>query len=151
MSKTRNLDDTTAVVSLTGNQTLTNKTLTAPTLNTPVVNNPTINNPTMVGVKEPKVAMAANNIDLSLGGSFSKTIVGNTTLTVSNVPANGFVAGFFLVLTNGGVGTITWWSGVKWAKGNAPLLSVSGRDRLMFITEDGGATWDGALVASNLS
>lgn len=151
MSKTRTLDDTAANVSLTGIQTLTNKTLTAPTINSPVVNSATINNPTMVGVKEPRVSMAANNIDLSLGGSFSKTITGNVTFTVSNVPVTGFVTGFFLVLTNGGVGTITWWSGVKWAKGNAPLLSVSGRDRLMFITEDGGVTWDGALVASALS
>lgn len=151
MSKTRTLDDTTAIVSLTGNQTLSNKTLTAPTLNSAVVNGATINNPTMVGVKEPKVSMAANNIDLSLGGSFSKTITGNTTFTVSNVPANGFVTGFFLVLTNGGVGTITWWSGVKWAKGIAPILTANGRDRLMFITEDGGATWDGALMASALS
>lgn len=151
MSKTRTLDDTTAIVSLTGVQTLSNKTLTAPILNTAVVNSPTINNPTMVGVKEPRVSMAANNIDLNLGGSFSKTVVGNVTFTVSNVPSTGFVAGFFLVLTNGGVGTITWWSGVKWAKGIAPSLTVAGRDRLMFVTEDGGATWDGALVASNLS
>lgn len=102
-------------------------------------------------LQETKVAMAANNIDLSAGNAFSKTISGATTLTVSNVPAAGTVAAFTLNLSNGGSATITWWSGVKWSAGASPLLSASGRDRLMFITEDGGTTWDGFIVGKGMA
>lgn len=106
---------------------------------------------TVKALQETKVAMAANNIDLSAGNAFSKTISGATTLTVSNVPAAGTVAAFTLNLTNGGSATITWWSGVKWPGGSAPTLTSSGRDRLGFVTEDGGATWDGFLLGKALA
>lgn len=98
------------------------------------------------GVFEKSVAMGANDIDLSLGTEFTKTISGNTTLTVSNVPAAGTAASFVLVLTNGGSATITWFSGVKWPGGSAPALTASGRDRIGFITNDGGTTWDAMLM-----
>lgn len=102
-------------------------------------------------LQETKVAMAANNIDLSAGNVFSKTISGATTLTVSNVPASGIAAAFQLNLTNGGSATITWWSGVKWAGGAAPTLTAAGRDRLGFVTEDGGTTWDGFVLGKALA
>ncbi len=122
-------------VTLTGTQTLTNKTLTSPAIATP----------TITGLKETKVAMGANDIDLSLGNVFTKTISGTTTLTVSNVPATGTAISFVLALTNGGSATVTWFSGVKWKNGSPPSLTVSGRDVLVFITHDGGTTWDGFL------
>ena len=102
-------------------------------------------------LQETKVAMAANNIDLSTGNVFSKTISGATTLTVSNVPASGTSVTFTLNLTNGGSATITWWSGVKWAAGTAPTLTTSGRDRLVFTTEDGGTTWDGFVAGKAMA
>lgn len=105
---------------------------------------------TFVGIKETKVAMAANNIDLATGTVFSKTISGATTLTVSNVPATGLVGAFILNLTNGGSAAITWFSGVKWVSGTAPTLTSSGRDRVGFITEDGGTTWDGFVMGKDL-
>lgn len=93
-----------------------------------------------------KAAVSASDIDVSTANAFSKTISGNTTFTVSNVPASGTLCAFTLDLTNGGAYTITWWSGVKWAGGSAPTLTASGRDRLVFMTTDGGTTWDGAVV-----
>jgi hypothetical protein len=57
---------------------------------------------------------------------------------------------FVLDLTNGGSSTITWWSGVKWASGIAPTLTVSGRDVLGFFTHDGGTTWSGLVLGKDL-
>jgi hypothetical protein len=119
-------------VTLTGTQTLTNKTIT-----------------TVAGF-ETKVAIAALNIDLSLGNYFSKTISGASTLTVSNIPASGIAASFILDLTNGGSATITYWSGVKFAGGTAPTLTAAGRDVLGFFTHDGGTTWTGLVLGKDV-
>lgn len=116
-------------VTLTGTQTLSGKTIT--------------------GLVETKVAMAANNIDLSAGNVFTKTISGATTLTVSNVAASGSVSEFILKLTNGGSATITWFSGVKWAGGTAPTLTSAGLDNIGFFTDDGGTTWHGAVISKD--
>lgn len=105
---------------------------------------------TQIGVfSELRVAMPANNIDLAAANIFTKTISTATTLTVSNVPSSGTAATFILDLTNGGAGTITWWSGVKWAGGTAPSLTASGRDVLGFFTHDGGTIWTGILLAKD--
>lgn len=110
----------------------------------------TLSNKTVVALKETKVAMAANNVDLSLGDYFTKTISTTTTLTVSNVPNTGTAVSFVLDLTNGGAGTITWWSGMKWAGGTAPTLTASGRDVLSFFTHDGGTTWSGFVLGKDV-
>ena len=102
------------------------------------------------GLKEARVAMAANDINLLSGNYFTKTISGATTLTVSNVPASGTAASFVLDLTNGGSAAITWWSGVKWAGGTAPTLTAAGRDCLGFFTHDGGTTWTGLLLGKDV-
>ena len=101
-------------------------------------------------VLETRVAMAANNIDLSAGGYFTKTISAATTLTVSNVPSSGTGVSFILDLTNGGSSAITWWSGVKWAGGTSPTLTASGRDVLGFFTHDGGVTWTGLVLGKDV-
>ena len=120
------------IVGTTDTQTLTSKTITT------------------VSLKETKVAMGADNIDLASGNYFTKTISGATSLTVSNTPASGTAASFILDLTNGGSGTITWWSGMKWAAGTAPALTSSGRDVLGFFTHDGGTTWSGLVLGKDL-
>ena len=102
------------------------------------------------GLKEARVAMAANDIDLSLGNFFTKTISTGVTLTVSNVPASGTAVSFVLDLTNGGAAAITWWSGVKWAGGIAPILTTSGRDVLGFFTHDAGTTWTGLVLGKDV-
>jgi hypothetical protein len=101
-----------------------------------------------------RVIMAANAIDLSLGGLFAKTITAATTLTVSNIPTTGTVASFILELTNGSAFTTTWWKGslnenIKWAGGTAPTLTISGTDILGFYTHDGGTTWRGLVLAKD--
>jgi hypothetical protein len=130
------------LVGTTDTQTLTNKTITA------------------LGSYETRVAMAALNIDLSLGSYFTKTLTaGATTFTVSNIPATGSVGSFILDLTNAGLATITWTlsvtaggtSTVKWVSGTAPSsLTSSGRDSFGFYTYDAGATWTGYVIGKDL-
>lgn len=125
--------------------TLTNKTLTSPT-----INSASIVTPSITGTREIRVTMSANDISLTAGNYFTKTISGATTLTVSNVPSSGTAVSFILDLTNGGSATVTWWSGVKWPNGAAPTLTSSGRDVLAFYTYDGGSTWNGFMVGKDV-
>ena len=122
------------IVYLDDIQTLTNKTLAQPKVN---------------GLVETRVALAANNIDVSQGAVFTKTISGATTLIVSGAPAAGKVSSFILKLTNGGSAVVTWWAGIKWDSGTAPTLTVSGKDNLAFYTDDGGATWEGFVLSKD--
>jgi len=96
----------------------------------------------ITALRETKVAMGANDIDLSLGNVFTKTISGATTFTISNALATGNVNSFTLRLTNGGAYAITWFSGVKWSGGTAPTLTASGVDRISFESDDGGTAWE---------
>ena len=106
--------------------------------------------PVITGLREKSVAIAASDIDLSLGNYFTRTISGATTLTVSNVATSGDVAAFVLVLTNGGSAVVTFFSGVTWAGGTAPTLTSSGVDVLAFFTINGGTTWRGLVLATDI-
>ena len=94
--------------------------------------------------------LAANAIDLSLGAAFGKTVAAGTTFTISGQDSTGFCSSFILELTNGGAFTITWWSGIKWAGGTAPVLTASGVDILGFYTRNGGTTWNGLVLAKDV-
>jgi hypothetical protein len=85
------------------------------------------------------VAVGALNIDCSTGNYFTKTINGNSTFTVSNVPSSRAYS-FTLELTHTS-GTITWFSGVVWPGGTAPTLTTGKVHLFMFVTDDGGTTW----------
>jgi hypothetical protein len=106
--------------------------------------------PTITGLKETKLALPANAIDLALGNYFSKTISVATTLTVSNTPTTNTVASFILDLTNGGAFAITWWTNLKWTGGTAPTFTSAGRDSLGFYTHDAGATWTGLVLGKDI-
>lgn len=109
-----------------------------------------INSPTITSLREVRSALPANNINLALGNVFTKTMAGATTFTVSGAPSSGNVATFIFELTNGGSNAITWWSGIKWAGGVAPVLTAAGRDVLGFYTHDGGTTWTGLLLGKDV-
>ena len=90
-------------------------------------------------------AVAASAIDCSAGNFFTKTAAGALTWTATNIPASRAFS-FLLELTNGGTGTQTWFSGIKWPGGTAPTLTTAGVDVLGFITDDGGTTWRGVML-----
>lgn len=85
------------------------------------------------------VAVAALDINCSLGNYFTKTINGNSTFTVSNVPASRNYA-FTLELEHTS-GSITWFSGVEWPGGTAPTLTTGKTHLFIFQTDNGGTRW----------
>ena len=115
---------------------------------TTVSNTQTLTNKTLTALKETKTTSSSYNFDLAGGNYFTHTASANN-LTVSNVPASGTVAAFIVELTNGGAYTFSYWSGVKWASGVPPTLTVSGVDTLGFYTHDGGTTWRGLMLAKD--
>jgi len=133
----------------TSTNTLTNKTITFAG-NTLTGVAPTTT-PTLTGVKETKVAMGANDIDLSAGNYFTYTLSGAQTLTVSNVASSGSVSAFVLEVTNGGSAALTFFSGVTWAAATAPTLTAAGVDTLAFFTSDGGTTWRGFVLGLGMA
>lgn len=96
-------------------------------------------------------AVAASAIDCATGHYFTKTAVGALTWTFTNAPATGLHYAFVLELTNGGLGTQTFPAGVDWDSATAPTLTSSGVDVLRFSTRDGGTTWLGAVLNTDVS
>lgn len=87
-------------------------------------------------------AVAALDIDCSLGNYFTKTIAANSTFTFSNAPSTRAFA-FTLELTHTS-GTVTWPGTVRWPGGTAPTLTTSRVHLFTFVTDDGGSNWRAA-------
>lgn len=85
------------------------------------------------------VAVSALQIDCSNGNYFTKTINGDSTFTVANIPSSRSYS-FVLQLTHTS-GAITWFSGVIWPGGSAPTLTTGKVHLFIFCTADGGTTW----------
>lgn len=88
---------------------------------------------------------ATRTIDLETGNFFSATLDQACTFTFSNPAASGDFCGFALALTDGSDYAVTWPASVDWVGGNAPTLTASGLDLLVFVTYDGGTTWLGLV------
>lgn len=125
------------LVTLTGTEVLTNKSLTSPTLTGAVdVDGSYRSNVT---------AVAALDIDCSLGNYFTKSLSANSTFTFSNVPSS-VVYGFTLKLVLTGTVATTWPASVQWANDEVPIYLADSTNLIMFITDDGGTTWRGASL-----
>ena len=85
------------------------------------------------------VTLGGTAIDCSAGNFFTVTVNGNTTFTVSNVPASRSYTFVLEVIHTSG--TITWFSGVIWPSATAPTLTTSRVHLFMFQTDNGGTTW----------
>ena len=90
------------------------------------------------------IAVAALDIDCSLGNYFTKTIGSSSTFTFSNIPAYRSYS-FTLCVTHNS-GTITWPASVKWSKNTAPTLTTYKKHKFMFVTNDGGSVFYGAAL-----
>jgi len=88
-------------------------------------------------------------INCQQGNYVSMTAVGAITWSFTNPPTGPRATGIILELTNGGSFTQNWPSSVRWPSGTAPVLTPSGVDVLIFITDDAGANWRGAISMSN--
>ena len=99
--------------------------------------------------KQVSEAVSALDIDVSTGNYFTKTINANSTFTFSNPAASGTVSAFTLELTHTS-GTITWPTTVVWNGGvgkTAPTVATGKTHLFMFVTDDAGTTYRGAVLA----
>ena len=94
---------------------------------------------------------SATNADLENGNVQSVTMTANTfNFGITNALASHSNS-LTLIITNGGLATVTWVSGahggggaaIKWAGGTAPTLTSSGTDIVTFTTFNGGTNWYG--------
>jgi len=90
------------------------------------------------------VAIAASDINCSLGNYFTDTVNGSKTYTVSGIVTNR-VYSFTLEVTHT-TGTITWFSNLEWPGGTAPTLTTGKTHLFMFVTDDGGSRWRGSSL-----
>lgn len=93
----------------------------------------------------------AVNLDVNAFQHYTGTIAGATTFSFINTVGGAVSQGISLLLTNPGAFAITWPASVRWNNGVVPTLSVAGKDRIVFITDDAGATWHGVVVGQNIS
>lgn len=82
------------------------------------------------------------NLSLTSGNFFIATVNAATTWTFTNVAASGTMNGAMLALSNGGAYAQTF-TNVAWSAGTAPTFTSNGLDLLVFISYDGGVTWNG--------
>ena len=105
----------------------------------------------ITAIRETQISLGASSaIDLSLGNLFTKSVNSSTTFSVFNFLSSGASNSFILELVNAGAFTITWFNGIKWAGGAAPILTASGVDILGFYSYDGGVTWKGLVLGNNM-
>lgn len=89
-------------------------------------------------------ALAALDIDTSLGEFFTKALSASSTFTFSN-PVAAKAQAFVLELTISSGAVPTWPASVKWSGGVAPTFG-NGVSTVGFFTFDGGTTWKGTVV-----
>jgi len=102
---------------------------------------------------------AATNADLEDGNVQSVTFTANTFNFGFTNALTSHSNSLTLVITNGGLATVTWVSGahggggnaLQWAGGTAPTLTNSGTDILTFTTANGGTNWYGFAAALDVS
>lgn len=134
----------------TGNYVTTSgtPTLTITRLDTSVSNTIAVNaNNFTIGAK-------SGNITINVAQStyFSVNTTNSSTFFFEGAPDSSKATGFILEITSGGGNgvntfTQTWPASVRWPSGLAPTLTAGAAnvDVLVFITDDGGTNWRGAV------
>ncbi len=93
------------------------------------------------------VVVADGSIDLRLGSFFTKTINGNTTLSIDNCPPDGVTFTLELTVVSGAV-TFAQASAIKTSYDRPVTLAAGKTHELMFITTNGGSRWKLAVGES---
>jgi hypothetical protein len=116
-------------------QSLTNKTLLGAYVNGQYKGN--------------NVAIAALEIDCSLGNYFTKSISANSTFTLAAGSVPSQVYSMTVQLTTSSAAIPTWFANVYWPDNVNPSTTISnGVHLFMFVTNDGGTIWHGAALTN---
>jgi len=114
--------------------------------------------PVFAAVKEavstPAISAGALALDLAAANVFKVSWNANVTaLTLQNAPATGISFAFLLILTQDAAGsrTFTFPASCKFNLGSALAMDTTANkaNRLLFMSEDGGATWHVNLVGKS--
>lgn len=89
-------------------------------------------------------------VDLNKACYFKMDVSVPVTLTLVSYSIEGPFVSRFTLEINGGSAGVTWWPGAKWSGGTAPVLS-SGVDIIEFITDNGGSSTVGYVLASDVA
>lgn len=116
----------------------------------------TLSRPTINGYTE-KVTSASTSgsytIDMTTANVFNITLTGNTSFSMSGVPANGISGSINMIITQDTTGghTVSWPSNVLWPSGTAPNLTTTANaiDVVTLFTVNGGTYWLGAHSMGN--
>lgn len=92
---------------------------------------------------------ATETIDVANGNVHVVTQDQACVYTFTNPSSSTSACSFTLIMT-AVTGAATWPASVNWPDGGA-APTLSGRCMLVFVTTDGGTTWDGVLAASGLA
>lgn len=98
---------------------------------------------------------ATTNLNGEAADYFDVTLSANTTIDITgSLPSSGYCHPKIVRLTQDGTGgrTVTWHNSIKWAGAIAPVLTTTAGAVavLCFVTYDGGATWQGALMGDDI-
>lgn len=86
---------------------------------------------------------AGTAINCAANNAFSKSVSGNVTFTITNVPASrSFGISLLMTYTSG---TVTWPASIKWQDDTAPALTAGKTYIVVLHTIDGGTTWRGGV------
>jgi hypothetical protein len=117
--------------------------------------NATVNNRLVQNVYTAGSVGATYTVDWSASNFYTLTLTASCALTFTNPPASGKEQTLTIVTTQGGSGsyTLSYPAAVRWANGVAPTLTttVSYRDVLQFVTYDGGTSYLGRAIWSNVA
>lgn len=91
---------------------------------------------------------ASGSLNIPSNSTFILTPSASAELNIIDVPTSGSSSVTFHII-NGGT-NITWPTNTKWAGGNIPTLTVSGRDIFRLTTIDAGTTWYGEIIALDI-
>jgi hypothetical protein len=90
-------------------------------------------------------------LNVAFASYFSCNATGNINWTFETPTDNTKVRAIVLEMASGGLYTQTWPTSTRWPSGTAPtLVATTGNvDVLVFITDDSGTNWRGALSQSD--
>lgn len=96
-------------------------------------------------------AAATTTINRALGENVGLALgVNVTSVVVTNWAAAGVTGKVRLVIVSSGAFTISGWpAGTRWPGGTAPVLTPSGRDIILLMSDDAGTTIYGSVVGQD--
>ena len=97
-----------------------------------------------------KGSISSGTEDFDSGNTYSITVAGDHTWTLTGWPTSSYEGKITVYVTNGGSATVTMPAAVDWEGGTAPTLTTAGLDVLVFTSIDAGTTIYGFVAGQDI-